>query len=89
MSPSQRDGAARAAKVVELHPASDHFSVGQKVFLKQAYYDDLNTSILEVPRYGWQVKEVAGDAVVIQYQRRNLKLLMTLMIETKYLKKEL
>jgi hypothetical protein len=77
-----------SAKVVKFHSASDLFSVGQDVYLTQDYYDDAKTNVLEVPRYGWQVKSVGNGVATIEYQRRNLKLLMSLMVETKYLTKE-
>lgn len=76
------------AKVIELHPPED-FSIGQEVYLTQQYYTDTKATVLEVPKYGWKIKAVVNDTATIEYQRPNLKLLMSLMLETKYLTKEL
>lgn len=75
-------------KVVQMS-ISDGFSEGQEVYLNEQYYVDFNTSVLEIPKYGWRLKTLAAGVATIEYQRRNLKLLMSLMLETKYLKKEM
>ena len=75
------------AKILELKPA-EAFSAGQGVYLAQEYYDYANTTVLEVPRYGWEVKAIIDGVATIEYQRNNLKLLMSLMVETKYLRRE-
>lgn len=77
-----------AARVVAFRLPSNQFMVGQDVYLSQEYYNDANTGVLEVPRYGWQVKSVEDGVATIEYQRPNLKLLMTLTVETRYLRQE-
>ena len=61
---------------------------GQEVYLTEHYYEDFKASVLEIPKYGWKVTRVVNAAATIQYQRRNLKLLMLLTVETSYLRKE-
>lgn len=75
-------------KVVDMNP-SDTFSEGMNVYLNESYYADFNTSVIEIPKYGWKLKTLAAGVATIEYQRRNLNLSMLLMLETKYLKKEI
>ena len=60
----------------------------QEVYLTEQYYADFNTTLLEVPRYGWRVKLLVNGEATIEYHRHNLKLLMSLTVDTSYLKKE-
>ena len=77
----------RTSKIVDLnHPGS--IPEGQEVYLSDRYYEDVNATILEIPKYGWKVKELVNGVATIEYQRRNLKLLMCLTVDSKYLKKE-
>ena len=68
--------------------AGETFSDGQEVYLNDVYYLDFRTSVLDVPKYGWKVKALVNGVATIEYQRQNVRLLMTLMLETKYLRKE-
>lgn len=63
-------------------------SMDDAVYLTEHYYTDTNATVLEVPRYGWKVKAVSQGVATIEYQRANWKLLMTLMLELKYLRKD-
>ena len=67
---------------------ADGTSQGQEVCLTEEYYADFNTTVLEVPRYGWKMKELVNGEATIEYQRHNLKLLMCLTVDARYLKKE-
>jgi hypothetical protein len=78
---------ASDGRIVQLN-RSEAYTPGQQVYLAQEYYSDSNTTLLEVPRYGWQVKAVVGGIARLEYQRPNMKLLMNLTVETKYLRKE-
>ena len=60
----------------------------QEVYLTEQYYADFKTTVLEVPRYGWKIKQLINGEATIEYQRPNLKLLMCLTVDTRYLKKE-
>jgi hypothetical protein len=68
---------------------AETFSDGQEVYLNDIYYLDFRTSVLDVPKYGWKVKALVNGVATIEYQRQNVRLLMTLMLETKYLRKEI
>ena len=78
---------ARQDRVVHMTVAGS-FEVGQEVYLNEQYYTDFNTSVIEVPKYGWQVKTLSDGVATIEYQRRNLKLQMSLTLDTTYLTKE-
>jgi hypothetical protein len=78
-----------AAKVVQFNRSSPTVILGETVYLSQEYYTDHNTSIVEVPKFDWLVIGVIENIVQIQYQRNNLKLLTVLMVDQKYLKKQL
>ncbi len=88
MITANKNTSPSAGKVVEMNP-SDSFYEGMEVYLNESYYTDFNTSVIEIPKYGWKLKTLAAGVATIEYQRRNLKLLMSLMLETKYLKKEI
>ena len=75
------------AKILEFTP--DLFYPGDQVYLTEDYYIDTDASVLEVPRYGWKIKAYTDGVCQIEYQRPNWKLLMSIMCETKYLKREL
>jgi hypothetical protein len=75
-------------KTVKFDPA-ETFAEGEFVYLTQQYYTDTKATMLEVPKYGWKIKGVIDGIATIEYQRPNLKLLMSLMLKTKYLTKEL
>lgn len=62
---------------------------GKPVFLTEEYYKTHNLTVLDVPRYGWLVKEVTQGIAILEYQRKNLKLRMCLTVDIKYLKIEL
>ena len=62
---------------------------GQPVYITEQYYKDNNTSLTDVPRFGWIIKSVLDNVATIEYQRKNLKLLMTLMLSMEYLKLEM
>jgi len=81
----------RIAKVVEFGEPffNEGFRPGLEVYLTEQYYEDTNASVLEVPRYGWEIKAVVEGVATIEYQRPNWKLLMSIMCETKYLKRQL
>jgi hypothetical protein len=89
MNAQQDNVAAKSAKIVALNPSPDTFSIGEPVYLDSEYYTHANTTVLEVPRYGWQVKGIVNDMVCIEYMRKNLKLLMTLTVEAGFIKREL
>jgi len=81
---------ARDGSVGNLKPTTaESFFVGQEVYLAQEYYDETNATILDVPRYGWQVKSIVDGVACIEYQRHNLRLLMSLMVEIRFLKKDM
>jgi hypothetical protein len=61
---------------------------GQIVYISEQYYNDNSASVAEIPRFGWIIKSVLDNVATIEYQRHNLKLLMTLMVDKKYLKAE-
>lgn len=65
-----------------------HFLDGESVYIIEQYYRDVDANLIEVPRFGWVVKSVLNDVATIEYQRKNIKLNMNLMIDTKYLVKE-
>jgi hypothetical protein len=65
-----------------------NISEGKEVYLGDEYYETFNVTVLEVPKYGWKVKEVLSGVATIENQRRNLKLLMSLTVDTRFLKKE-
>ena len=73
-------------KLVDIKP--ERICEGHEVYLTEQYHQDFLLSLMEIPRYGWKVMEVTKGVATIQYQRRNLKLLMCLEVDTKYLKKE-
>lgn len=68
--------------------AAEHLGPGDQVYLSENYYIDTAATLLEVPRYGWKIKSQVDGVATIEYQRPNWKLLMSIMCETKYLKKE-
>ena len=68
--------------------AFEQIKVGQNVYISEQYYNDNNASMAELPRFGWVVKSILDNAATIEYQRQNLKLLMTLMVDIKYLESE-
>ena len=49
-------------------------SPGQEVYLTEEYYADFKTTVLEVLKYGWKVKELENGEATIEYQRHSLKL---------------
>lgn len=75
------------AKVVDFNPET--LSPGDCVYLTEDYYIETNATVLEVPRYGWKVKAYTEGVCQIEYQRSNWKLLMSIMCEAKFLKREL
>ena len=75
------------AKVVELNPP-ESFTPGEEIYLSDQYYFDTKASVAEVPKYSWVIKAVIDDVATIEYQRPNWKLLMSIMCEKKYLKRE-
>lgn len=68
---------------------SEKVSLDDAVYLTEEYYTDTKATVLDVPRYGWKVKLVYQGVATLEYQRANWKLLMTLILETKYLKKDI
>ena len=79
--------ATSTAQIVEMKPL-ENYSIGDDVFLTEEYYEDTKATLLEVPRYGWQVKVLVDGVATIEYMRANWKLLMQIMCETTYLKRE-
>ena len=74
---------------IESREAPERLYPGQEIYLTEQYYEDTNATVLEVPRYGWKIKAIVDGVATIEYQRPNWKLLMSIMCETKYLRKEL
>ena len=66
----------------------EHLIPGDRVYLTESYYVDTTATLLEVPRYGWKIKSQVDGVATIEYQRPNWKLLMSIICETRYLKKE-
>jgi hypothetical protein len=65
-----------------------HFLEGEAVYISDQYYRDVDANLIEIPRFGWIVKSILNEVATIEYQRKNIKLNMNLMIDTKYLLKE-
>jgi hypothetical protein len=61
---------------------------GQIVYISEQYHRDNSASVAEIPRFGWIIKSIVDNIATIEYQRHNLKLLMILMVDMKYLKAE-
>lgn len=79
---------ADRAKIIVDVKAAETIAAGGEVYLIDQYYYDFKTSVLEIPRYGWKVKQLENGMATIEYQRRNLKLLMSLTVDCQYLKRE-
>ena len=77
----------RSSKITDLNEPG-RISEGEEVYLTEQYYEDLNATVLEIPRYGWKVKQLINGEATIEYQRKNFKLWMCLTVNTRYLKKE-
>lgn len=67
----------------------NHLVEGQSVYIRVEYYKDMKTNLVEIPRFGWVVKSILNNVATIAYQRKNIMMNMTLMIDTKYLSKEI
>lgn len=65
-----------------------HFLEGECVYISEQYYREVEANIIEIPRFGWIVKSVLNEVATSEYQRKNIKLDMNLMIDTKYLLKQ-
>jgi hypothetical protein len=49
----------------------------------------VDANVIEIPRFGWIVKSTLGNTATVEYQRKNIKLNMTLSIDISYLHNEL
>ena len=66
-----------------------NISEGQEFYLTEQYYKYFKVSELwKCPNTGGRVITLLNGVATIEYQRRNLKLLMSIIVDSKYLKKE-
>ena len=56
----------RTSKIVDLNQTGS-IPEGQEVYLSERYYEDVNATILEIPKYGWKVKELVNGVATIEY----------------------
>jgi hypothetical protein len=73
--------------VKSLHQINESLE-GESVYISNEYYQDQDTNLVEIPRFGWVVKSVFENVATIEYRRNNVKLNTALMIDTKYIIKE-